>query len=99
MYLCHGCLNEVDPETCQCGSGIGQCDNHSFVPMGCDCHNLSTDQLMYNRKLIASMQLLKDIEKCLTEISYEHRGDALRVKALCERIERTIDDRLLCKLL
>lgn len=37
---CPGCENEIDPETCHCGETIKPGvvhDNHSPVPMGCDC--------------------------------------------------------------
>lgn len=36
--ICPGCKNEIDPETCHCGESIpGNCDNHSPIPMGCNC--------------------------------------------------------------
>lgn len=36
--ICEGCGNEIDPETCGCGSPIDHFpDGHSPIPMGCDC--------------------------------------------------------------
>jgi hypothetical protein len=36
---CEGCGNEIDPDTCGCGEPInGYHDNHTPIPMGCDCH-------------------------------------------------------------
>lgn len=38
--ICPGCKNEIDPETCHCGEPIGKfnsCDNHSPIPIGCNC--------------------------------------------------------------
>lgn len=36
--ICEGCGNEIDPETCGCGSRIDHpWDGHSPIPMGCDC--------------------------------------------------------------
>lgn len=39
METCPGCRNTVDPEVCWCGSPADAhgFENHSFVPMGCDC--------------------------------------------------------------
>lgn len=38
--ICKGCSNEVDLDTCHCGSDRadhGYGTGHAFVPMGCDC--------------------------------------------------------------
>lgn len=36
--VCDGCGQEIDPETCGCGSPIDHYpDGHSPIPMGCDC--------------------------------------------------------------
>ena len=37
--FCDGCGQEIDPDTCHCGSVIGDYghDNHDPVPMGCRC--------------------------------------------------------------
>lgn len=38
--ICQGCGNEIDPETCHCGSPVdmhGMGDGHLPVPMGCTC--------------------------------------------------------------
>ena len=38
--VCPRCKNEIDPESCWCGSGKSGHPydlGHSFVPMGCDC--------------------------------------------------------------
>lgn len=38
MLICEGCAEEVDPDTCWCGSEKdGEHDNHIFIPMGCEC--------------------------------------------------------------
>lgn len=36
---CHGCGNEIDPDTCWCGlfKHDGH-DGHFFVPIGCTCY-------------------------------------------------------------
>lgn len=34
---CDGCGREIDPDTCHCGSRSGECGDHDFRPMGCDC--------------------------------------------------------------
>lgn len=38
--ICSGCNQEIDPDCCWCGAPIedhGWYDNHSAVPMGCNC--------------------------------------------------------------
>lgn len=37
---CHGCVNEVDFDTCHCGVDKENHahEEHTFVPMGCDCY-------------------------------------------------------------
>lgn len=38
--FCDGCGQEIDPETCHCGSAIGgdrEYHGHDQVPMGCRC--------------------------------------------------------------
>lgn len=40
LETCPFCKNEIDPETCGCGSGQSGHPydlGHNFVPMGCDC--------------------------------------------------------------
>ena len=40
LTTCPRCKNEIDIETCGCGSGKSGHPydlGHSFVPMGCDC--------------------------------------------------------------
>lgn len=41
--VCSGCGNEIDLDTCCCGGGDGDCDNHDFVPMGCRCREEPID--------------------------------------------------------
>lgn len=39
--LCGRCHEEIDPDTCGCGmpiEGHALYDNHSPIPMGCDCY-------------------------------------------------------------
>jgi hypothetical protein len=50
VEICEGCKQEIDLTVCQCGSSPGQCDNHTFVPMGCNCHNLTIQQIMENMR-------------------------------------------------
>lgn len=41
LHICAGCLKPIDPSVCYCGETIATNrihDNHSPVPMGCDCH-------------------------------------------------------------
>jgi len=48
MKTCPGCKQEIDPDTCQCGEPIQENighDNHNPVPMGCECHYRSVDEL------------------------------------------------------
>lgn len=43
---CSGCGQEIDPDTCWCGQPKGEhgyYDNHTFVPMGCDCFRAKGD--------------------------------------------------------
>lgn len=42
-YWCSGCGQEIDPDICYCGEPIngGNHDNHSPVPIGCNCHRES----------------------------------------------------------
>lgn len=37
--FCDGCGQEIDPDTCHCGSAIGDYghDGHNTVPIGCIC--------------------------------------------------------------
>ena len=38
---CHGCNNEVDRDTCQCGDSLAAHDawsGHGFYPSGCVCY-------------------------------------------------------------
>lgn len=38
--VCDGCKQPIDPEVCWCGEYVkdhGYFDNHSAIPMGCDC--------------------------------------------------------------
>lgn len=40
MDTCPSCKNEIDPDTCWCGSpieGHGIYDGHSPIAMGCTC--------------------------------------------------------------
>jgi hypothetical protein len=38
--VCKGCGKWIDPTTCGCGGERGNCDGHSFVPIGCDCYRV-----------------------------------------------------------
>jgi hypothetical protein len=42
--VCDGCDQEIDPDTCGCGSAKDghQYDGHPFIPMGCDCHRVQS---------------------------------------------------------
>ena len=41
VVICRWCKKEIDPEICWCGippeDHAPYFDNHSFVPIGCDC--------------------------------------------------------------
>lgn len=35
---CSECAQQIDPDVCWCGeTKLGAHDNHTFIPMGCDC--------------------------------------------------------------
>lgn len=58
--ICRGCNQEIDPETCGCGSGKdghGTYDGHGFIPMGCDCHRSPVEAVAD-----AEFERIKDIQ-------------------------------------
>lgn len=42
VSLCADCGKLIDPSTCHCGTELRDhddpCENHAFVPAGCDCY-------------------------------------------------------------
>jgi len=66
---CPYCYQEIDPDTCHCGSATndhGFYSGHNPVPMGCICHLLHEPGTMDNETLIKIAQRKHDdaMETC-----------------------------------
>lgn len=58
--VCPGCLHEIDPECCHCGSPMnthGWYDGHSGVPMGCTCGYHEADKMRGSVKELVSLAI------------------------------------------
>lgn len=52
--VCHGCGNEVDPDSCGCGSRREDHDmgsGHGFVPLGCSCGFITKEDETMNEAI------------------------------------------------
>lgn len=77
--FCDGCGKEIDPETCGCGSPVGDGsyhDNHSPIPMGCSClrvgHGDTDIARGLRERLRQVMQLVRDAGVVVEEHGREH---------------------------
>jgi len=65
---CPNCKQEIETDVCWCGMGVNEhkYDNHSFVPMGCDC-------LRHDNKKIQHKEAIESLRRGMTQL--EPDGD------------------------